>query len=160
MVPVLQYTQMRIGAMVFRHILSRFRPRIFAREARELLRGGAVLVDARPDRQWHAVRAAGAVDIPLDELADRAGSLPAARTIVVLGCSRVDGRVAVRIPRRHGLAAYAVQGGLHDWESSGADVARGGVITVGGALDRTPAGQCSHRRKAPGEARISEACDR
>ncbi len=89
-------------------------------EAAAALQGGAVAVDVREDDEWEAGRVAGAVHIPLAELAERLGELdPTRRTVFVC---RVGARsdVAANLADRAGFAEPAnLAGGLHAWSAAG-----------------------------------------
>jgi rhodanese-related sulfurtransferase len=52
-------------------------------EARELLDGGAQLIDVRADHEWEAGRIAGATHVPLPELPQRLGEIDQDRPVVV-----------------------------------------------------------------------------
>jgi len=83
---------------------------ISSEEARKLIEGGAQLVDVRADHEWEAGHISGAVHLPLDELAGRAGELDRERPVVVY--CRGGGRCA-------GFDAAKLEGGVVGWAEEG-----------------------------------------
>jgi rhodanese-related sulfurtransferase len=84
------------------------------------LERGALLVDVREEDEWEAGRIAGALHVPLAELAARLGELdPTRRTVFVCRVgSRSD--VAAGVATRAGFGDAAnLAGGLHAWWAAG-----------------------------------------
>jgi rhodanese-related sulfurtransferase len=88
-------------------------------QASQLRDEGALIVDVREDSEWQAGRIPGATHIPLMQLSEQAGSLPADRAIV-FQC-KVGGRslMAAQALRAAGRQAYSLAGGLHAWQDAG-----------------------------------------
>ncbi|MBE7519550.1 MAG: metalloregulator ArsR/SmtB family transcription factor [Thermoflexaceae bacterium] len=86
--------------------------------------GDVVVLDVRPGAEYRAGHIAGAVSIPLDELAARMAALPPGRQVVAY-CRgpycflAVD---AVRMLRARGLAASRLEDGLPEWRAAGLPV--------------------------------------
>lgn len=107
-------------------------------EARQIYQEGikALFVDVRPLGEFENARIAGAVNIPLDEIARLWGGLPKDRSIIFYEAGRADGgeedvcaasRSAGRFLLAHGFSADRVkvyQGGLKAWEKAGLPVER------------------------------------
>lgn len=90
-------------------------------EAAAEVRAGAVVVDVREDDEWQAGHVAGALHLPLSELALHLGEIPAAPTRLVVVC-RVGARSqmlaeALAARGREGVANLA--GGLEAWAAAG-----------------------------------------
>lgn len=83
--------------------------------------GDVVVLDVRPGAEYRAGHIAGAVSIPLVELAARMGDLPGGRKVVAY-CRgpycflAVD---AVRMLRERGLDACRLEEGLPEWRAAG-----------------------------------------
>jgi rhodanese-related sulfurtransferase len=87
--------------------------------------GGAFLLDVREPWEWKERRIAGAVLIPLVELPDRIGELPADGDIYVHCRAGRRSRRAVEYLRRSGRPrAVNVIGGIDAWEAAGLPVVR------------------------------------
>lgn len=88
-------------------------------EVRKLVEEGAQLVDVRADHEWEAGHVAGAVHLPLDELAGRAGELDRERPVVVYcrGGSRCQ--MAAEALASAGFDASPLTGGIRDWIEAG-----------------------------------------
>ena len=77
-----------------------------------------VLVDVRTAREWAGSRIDGAVNVPLSQLAERIGELPADRELVVYCAGGYRASVAVSMLRREGYDRVAnLVGGIGAWES-------------------------------------------
>lgn len=87
--------------------------------ARELVAQGALLVDVREDWEWAAGRVPGALHVPLDELASRAGELPRDRTVVVVCRSGNRSAHATAMLRDGDVDAVNLDGGLRAWSAVG-----------------------------------------
>ena len=89
--------------------------------AERIAGGDVVVVDVRPSAEYAAGHIAGAVSIPLDDLANHVKSLPS-RVDVVAYCRGpycVFADDAVRMLRRRGRTAQRLQDGFPEWRSTG-----------------------------------------
>jgi rhodanese-related sulfurtransferase len=104
-------------------------------ELRELLAGNSkpLLVDVRLAKEYATGKIPGAINIPVDDMPKRYGTLPKNRVIVFYegGKSSGDvcasGRAAGRVLLEHGYAFEQVkvyQDGLAGWEKSGLDAGK------------------------------------
>lgn len=86
---------------------------------------GAVLLDVREPAEWQAVRAPGALHIPMGQLGGSVERLPARVTIACI--CHVGGRSAVVADALVGAGfdAVNVAGGMDAWEAAGLPVERG-----------------------------------
>jgi rhodanese-related sulfurtransferase len=103
------------------------------KEARELVAGGAQLVDVRAPHEWEAGRIGGAVHLPLDELSERAGEIDRDRPVIVycLGDRRAE--MAAEALAGAGFEATALAGGLRAWEEAGLPLEpEGGYVAESG----------------------------
>jgi rhodanese-related sulfurtransferase len=97
----------------------------------ELLRrvadGRAVVLDVRPGPEFAAGHIPGAVSIPIDELADRLGEIPADQDVVAYcrGALCVFSHDAVRLLAAHGRRAVRLTDGFLEWRLAGQPVAAG-----------------------------------
>jgi rhodanese-related sulfurtransferase len=95
--------------------------------ARQLLEGGAFLLDVREDDEWDAGHAPEAVHVAMGVVNDRLAEIPADRTVVCI--CRVGGRsgaVAAALAGA-GYDVRNVDGGMLAWEATGFPVvSRGG----------------------------------
>jgi rhodanese-related sulfurtransferase/biotin operon repressor len=84
-------------------------------------RGDAVLLDVRPRTEYDAGHLAGAVHIPLGELADRLEELPRDREIVAYCRGRYCALAhdAARLLASHGLTASRATDGVLEWRVAG-----------------------------------------
>jgi rhodanese-related sulfurtransferase len=95
----------------------------------ELLRrakaGDVVVLDVRPTEEYAAGHIPGAVSVPVDQLADRIGELPAAVEVVAYCRGRfcVFAHDAVRLLTTHGRAARRLEDGMLEWRLAGLPVA-------------------------------------
>jgi len=92
---------------------------VSAEEASSLIGGGALLVDVREDGEWEAGHVAGAVHIPLGDLAERADELPDDRQLVLV--CRLGGRSAraTALLTSSGFDAVNLAGGMQAWAAAG-----------------------------------------
>ena len=86
--------------------------------ARERLASGAVALDVREDGEWAAGRIAGALHIPMGELAARQAELPA-RPIVAVCRSGSRSAAVVEALVRAGYEAENLAGGMKAWKAAG-----------------------------------------
>jgi rhodanese-related sulfurtransferase/DNA-binding transcriptional ArsR family regulator len=97
----------------------------------ELLRrldsGEAVVLDVRPGEEYAGGHLPGALSIPLDELAERLGELPADREVVAYCRGRycVLAHDAVRLLRANGVAAVRAGEGMLEWRVAGVPAVSG-----------------------------------
>lgn len=102
------------------------RTKVSADEARELLKGTAVLVDVRESSEWRAGHAPLALHIPLDKVPSSMKRLHPDRTVIVVCRSGARASRAVHQLRKAGLDAVNLKGGMHAWERAGGSVIRDG----------------------------------
>ncbi len=88
---------------------------------RRLAAGQVTVLDVRPAGEYAAGHLPGAVNIPVDELADRLGELPADVDVVAYcrGPYCVFAHDAVRLLAGHGRAATRLQDGVVEWRLAG-----------------------------------------
>lgn len=77
------------------------------------------LLDVREDDEWMAGHIDGSQHIPLGQLGDRLGELPAGRRIVAVCRSGSRSAAAVRGLRQLGYEAENLDGGVSAWTRSG-----------------------------------------
>ncbi|WP_190812644.1 ArsR/SmtB family transcription factor [Saccharopolyspora pogona] len=88
----------------------------------ELLRrarlGDVVVLDVRPREEYEAGHIPGAVSIPVEELADKLGEIPADQEIVAYcrGSYCVLAHDAVRLLAAHGRSARRLTDGMLEWQ--------------------------------------------
>ena len=94
---------------------------------RRLDRGDVVVLDVRPGPEYAGGHLAGALHIPLEELADRLAELPRDREIVAYcrGQYCVMAHDAVRLLSAHGLRARRATDGVLEWRVAGLPVETG-----------------------------------
>jgi rhodanese-related sulfurtransferase len=104
-------------------------PTIDAAEAERRLRedpAGPLLVDVREANEFEAVRAPGAVLVPMSAFAARAGELPPDRPLMVV--CHLGGRSAAAagfLIRSGRTDVVNVAGGMDAWERAGLPIRRG-----------------------------------
>lgn len=83
--------------------------------------GNVVMVDVRPEAEFAAGHVAGAINIPVADLASRMAELPANSSIVAYcrGAYCVMAATAVRRLREAGFDAVRLEGGFPDWREVG-----------------------------------------
>jgi rhodanese-related sulfurtransferase len=94
----------------------------------ERMRAGEVTVlDVRPAEEYRAGHIAGAVSVPLGELEEGLGGVPAGRDVVAYcrGPYCVLAPRAVRLLRARGYRAVALGDGVAEWRAQGLPVAVG-----------------------------------
>ena len=86
-----------------------------------LAAGGAVLLDVRPREEYAQAHIPGALSIPIGELEERLGELPADRLVVATcrGPYCVFAAEAVRLLRRRGREAVRFEQGVAEWRADG-----------------------------------------
>ena len=87
----------------------------------------AVLIDVRPREEFAAGHIAGAVSMPLDELASRLGELKKGREVVAYcrGPYCMLSADAVRLLSRRGFRAKRLEEGVLEWRAAGLRVVSG-----------------------------------
>jgi rhodanese-related sulfurtransferase len=99
---------------------------VSAQQAAALVDDGALLLDVREGHEWQAGHAPKARHIPLAQLPQRAGELPAKPIVTVCRSGNRSGRAAA-ILARTGRDASNLAGGMHAWARAGLPVvAKGG----------------------------------
>lgn len=91
------------------------RKSVSPREAKELLKGRAVLVDVRESREWRAGHVAGALHIPLAKLPTSMGRIPKNQQVLVICQSGMRSRSASSQLRSAGFDVRNVSGGMNAW---------------------------------------------
>jgi rhodanese-related sulfurtransferase/biotin operon repressor len=90
-------------------------------DVRELLKGKALLLDVRPKQEFEAGHLRGAVNIPIEELADRMSELTRDRQIITYCrgeyCLFAD--EAAELLRANGYDVVRLEGGWPEWQSEG-----------------------------------------
>ncbi|HET8990645.1 MAG TPA: FAD-dependent oxidoreductase [Acidimicrobiales bacterium] len=86
-------------------------------EVARLQSEGALLVDVRTTREFARGHIPGSMNIPVDELRDRAGEIDEAEVLVVCQVG-VRGWTAVRLLRALGVDARNLDGGFETWSRS------------------------------------------
>jgi rhodanese-related sulfurtransferase/DNA-binding HxlR family transcriptional regulator len=86
--------------------------------------GDVVVLDVRPETEFRSGHIAGAVSIPVKELAERLRELPEGHTVAAYcrGPYCVFADDAVRTLHRHGIAAVRLEDGYPEWEAAGLPV--------------------------------------
>ena len=90
-----------------------------ARSAGRLVDEGASVVDVRERSEFDSGHVPGARHIPYEQLEQRIGEVPRARTLVVYCASGVRSSLATSIFERHGIAASNLRGGFNAWRNAG-----------------------------------------
>jgi rhodanese-related sulfurtransferase len=85
--------------------------------AERMASGDVVVIDVRPSAEYAAGHIAGAVSIPIDDLAANIAALPADLEVVAYcrGPYCVFADDAVRLLRRRGRSAHRLQDGFPEW---------------------------------------------
>lgn len=85
-------------------------------QARELVKGGARLVDVRTAAEYSSGHIDGALNVPLQELASRLNKLGAKDQPVVLYCASGSRSAMARsMLKRHGFTQVFNLGAMHRW---------------------------------------------
>lgn len=89
-----------------------------------MAQGDVVVLDVRPEPEFRSGHIAGAVSVPVKELAERLRELPEGHTVAAYcrGPYCVFADDAVRTLRRHGIAAVRLEDGYPEWEAAGLPV--------------------------------------
>lgn len=92
--------------------------------ALERQRSGALIVDVRDQDEWDDGHVAGALLIPLDELADRQSEIPRDRDVIVMCQSgRRSAKAQSQLADGFGLTTTNLAGGIKAWREEGLPVA-------------------------------------
>jgi rhodanese-related sulfurtransferase len=88
--------------------------------ARRLVDGDVIVIDVRPDAEYAAGHIAGAVSIPIEQLARRLRSLPAGVDVVAYcrGPYCVFADEAVHLLRQRGRRARRLEDGFPEWRNA------------------------------------------
>lgn len=88
---------------------------------RRLYEGEVTVIDVRPQAEFEACHVAGAISMPIEEIAHRLDALPRDREIVAYcrGPFCVQSDAAVSVLRRHGFTARRLEFGLPEWRAKG-----------------------------------------
>ena len=96
-------------------------------EAADAQRAGRlVLVDVREDRERAQGFAPGSVHLPLGQLPDRVGDLPADRPLAFICQSGRRSAMAAAAARRAGFEVHNVSGGMNAWQRQGLTIETNG----------------------------------
>ncbi len=88
-------------------------------EAQKLIEEGAQLVDVRADHEWDAGRIAGAVHVPLAELAERTGEIDRERPVVLYCRGGNRSTMATEALAAAGYDAAKLTEGMVGWSEAG-----------------------------------------
>lgn len=94
-------------------------PEIDVHELARRRADGALVVDVRQPDEYHEVRVPGAALMPLAEVPDRHGELPAEETVYVICRSGARSERAAAFLRQQGIDAVNVTGGTLAWVEAG-----------------------------------------
>ena len=94
---------------------------------RRLAGGRITLLDVRPGVEYRAGHVPGAINIPVDELAERLDELPADVEVIAYcrGPYCVFAHDAVRLLRAHGRRARRLRDGVVEWRAAGQPLVAG-----------------------------------
>jgi rhodanese-related sulfurtransferase/DNA-binding transcriptional ArsR family regulator len=117
-----------LDAVVRDYMVGRddFEPIDRAELIRRLKAGTVTLIDVRPVEEYEAAHIAGAVSVPLDQLAAFAKTAPKRRAIVAYcrGPYCVYALQAVAALRKRGISAARFEEGVSEWRSAGLPIER------------------------------------
>ncbi len=88
-------------------------------EAQKLIEEGAQVVDVRADHEWEAGHIAGAVHLPLAELAERAGEIDRERPVVLYCRGGNRSTMAAAALADAGYDAAKLSEGIVGWAEAG-----------------------------------------
>ena len=94
-------------------------PEVDVIEAARLLSTGAVMVDVREPAEWEAGRVAGAVHVPVGQLANRRVEIEGDAVLLMMCRSGVRSAEATRALTSAGYEAYNIAGGMKAWVAAG-----------------------------------------
>jgi len=97
-----------------------------AKNARERLNAGALLVDVREPNEWEKTRVGGALLIPLGDVETRRDEIPKDRDVILICRSGRRSADAQATLERHGYDRVAnLEGGILAWIDAGLPVLEG-----------------------------------
>ncbi len=88
-------------------------------QARELLAGGAQLIDVRTPHEWEAGRIGGSAHIELGELSARAGEVERQRPVVFYCRGDSRSEMAAAAFEADGYQTAVLAGGIEAWAAAG-----------------------------------------
>jgi rhodanese-related sulfurtransferase len=89
-------------------------------QAYQDIKGGAFVVDVRTADEWNQSHIAGAILIPLDQLANRLAEVPRDREVIVVCRTGVRSAQGLTILKQAGYTnAASMTGGLAAWQAAG-----------------------------------------
>jgi rhodanese-related sulfurtransferase len=107
-------------------------PNVSAQRARELVDGGALLLDVREEHEWSAGHAPDAVHLPMSMLGERVGELRPDHPIVCVCHVGARSAAVTAALNRAGWQAVNLDGGMVAWAAAGLpvvdDVGRPGIV--------------------------------
>jgi rhodanese-related sulfurtransferase len=86
--------------------------------------GDGVVIDVREPFEWEAGHAAGAVHIPLGDLAARIDDVPREAPVYVICAAGGRSLQGAALLKRHGIEAVNVTGGMTAWQQAGLPIVR------------------------------------
>ena len=102
-------------------------------DAREMIEGGAQLVDVRADHEWEAGRIAGARHLPLAELSERAGEIDKDRPVILYCRGGNRSTMAAAALADAGYDAAKLTEGITGWAEAGLPLEpQGGYVAESG----------------------------
>jgi rhodanese-related sulfurtransferase len=97
-------------------------PKVSAAEARQLVDGGAVLLDVREKSEWNAGHAPQAAHLPLGRIDEAGRKVKQGRRVVVMCRSGNRSRSATKSLISMGYDAVNLSGGIGAWQRAGGAV--------------------------------------
>lgn len=94
--------------------------------AQRMKRGELTLVDVRGADEFSGGHVPGALHLPLDEIAARAGDIPAGRDVAFICATGKRSAMAAEQLTISGREAGNVAGGMDAWQAAGLPVQQGG----------------------------------
>jgi len=94
-------------------------PELDPAAAAERLAGGALALDVREDDEWQAGRIAGALHLPVSELALRQDEIPSGRPLLAVCRSGSRSAAVTEALVRAGYEAENLAGGMSAWAAAG-----------------------------------------
>lgn len=100
-------------------LFDRFKtPGVSGTQAREMVRGGAQLIDVRESSEWNAGHAPQAAHIPSSQVSSRMNRFKKDKDIVVVCRSGNRSRAVTKQLRVQGYEAFTLQGGMRAWQEA------------------------------------------
>lgn len=94
-------------------------PSVSPQEAQELVKNGAVILDVRGATERKGNQIKGSLHIPLDQLGNKAGTLPKDKTIICQCASGRRSAMAAQQLAAQGFDVRNLSGGITAWQSAG-----------------------------------------